>query len=131
MKKVISFVLFLSMVFAFLPVQANQSLPSKINNVFLLEIEKSQNLIPLMVELKNDPVTVFAVNSFESKNYYTLSTFDYGANGEELYRSNIISVQDLFLQKLQKQGISFSFKYRCTDVLNSVALDVKGSDIER
>jgi minor extracellular serine protease Vpr len=119
------------MVFAFLPVQANQSLPSKINRVFLLEIEKSQNLIPLMVELKNDPVTVFAVNSFESKNYYTLSTFDYGANGEELYRSNIISVQDLFLQKLQKQGISFSFKYRCTDVLNSVALDVKGSDIER
>lgn len=129
MKRVLCFVLFLSMVFAFLPVHANQSLPNKINVSFFTEVNTSKNLVPVMVELSDIPVTVYARKAFESNNYYNLSSFEYGSNGENSYRSNMILRQDHLLQKLEKQGISFLFKYRCTDVMNSLALEVKGTDI--
>jgi minor extracellular serine protease Vpr len=131
LKKVICLVLFISILFAFLPVYANQSLPNKINFAFLSEVENSKNLIPVMVELRNDPVVVYARNSFDSRNYFQLSSFEYGTNDEDSYRSNIMIQQDHFLLKLHNQGISFNYRYSCTDVLNSVALEVKGTEIEK
>lgn len=119
------------MMFAFLPVKASQSLSSKINSTFLTEVCNNRDLIPVMVELVDDPVTVYSSGKFKASHYFDSAKFDYGTNGEDLYRSKLVQKQDVFLKKLQQNGISFSFQYRCLDVLNSLALEVKGVDVKK
>jgi subtilisin family serine protease len=131
LKKVVSIVLFFTIVFAFLPVYANQSTPNKVSQTLISDVGMSKNLIPVMVELISDPVTVYSLQSFTSNHYYSSESFEYGSNGEEVYRDQLIEKQELFLQNLRDTNISFSFKHRCTDVMNSLALDVKGSDIKK
>jgi len=131
MKRNICFVLFVSMLFSLLPIQVNGIQNSKIDSQFLTEMRQEANIISIMVELSQSPVVVFSKQTFDQSNYFQNQPFEYGSNGEDFYRRSLLSAQETFLQKMRRSGISFVFRYQCTDVLNSVALSVKGKDIHK
>lgn len=129
MKKIVSFCLFVVFLFSFKPIHAQESFIQKMNPAFFNEVGLTHNLIPVMVELNQNPVAIYASKVYLQKNYFLTSSFEYGTNGEDAYRPLLVSQQDSVLQKLNQLGISFIFNYRCTDVLNSMALNVKGTDL--
>jgi len=131
MKKIVSILLFVLLVVSMKPVQAQEAYNKKINPTFLSEVGVNIDLIPVMVQLNQNPTVVYASNTYQQKNYFGTQSFEYGKNGEDLYRPLLVSQQDSLIQKLTQIGISFQFKYRCTDTLNSLAMDVKGSDLKR
>lgn len=131
MKWNIFIALFLIMIIFLFPIQTSGKQITKINTLFLKEMKQESKLVPIMVELNENPVVTFSKNIFEQRSQYQNLKFEYGSNGEDLYRSKLLSMHDSFVQKLLKNGISLTFRYNCTDALNSVALNVKGSDIQR
>lgn len=87
------------------------------------------NLVPVMVELKTSPVVEFAWKTYLQKNYFQSSSFLYDPNRENEYRQSITLEQTQLIGDLHKQGVSFIEGYRCTDVINSIALEIKGNNL--
>ena len=131
MKKLVCLLLFLFLVGSLLSMNTNASAPEKINLSFLQEVSNDPDLISVLVELKSDAVVAFAWKSFQQRNHFQTNSFVYGSNDEDKYRSKVTAEQDHWVKELSHQGISFHERYRCTDVMNSVALDVKGTDLSK
>jgi minor extracellular serine protease Vpr len=101
---------------------ALQSEQQSIDLHFLAQVSSTKSLVPIMVELKKDPTLDYI------KVWRNLTISE---RGRIDYRNILSSYQDDWLKNLQKQGISFIKTGSCTDTINMVALEIKGTDIDR
>jgi minor extracellular serine protease Vpr len=134
MKKIV-FLLFLTCCLigvSIYPVQGSFDRKSNSHNVFIedsvLSKQKDTTLIPVIVEL-SEPCVVE-----QSDRHVTMTSF-YDMNQDFIldysFEPSVLSQQESFLSYLDRNGISFrDTGNHCTIIANSVALDVKGTDIK-
>jgi minor extracellular serine protease Vpr len=93
-----------------------------INQNFLSEVSSLKSLVPVIIELKQEP-TLDYFQAWKDQMFIE--------SNKSNYRDSIISYQDSWLKKLQNQGISFFRNGSCTDTINMISIQIKGTDVEK
>lgn len=125
--------LFLFFVSSFMQVIAQtkiDSFDSKIDSSFPDYLFKLSKKVPVIVELNNEPVVLYSLKLFNNQYYFEKTDFSSDYFDTD-YNIDLIKVQNKFLNWLNRNDIYFKIRARCTYVINSVSLDVKGRDIQR
>jgi len=103
---------------------------SKIDSSFPTNIFRLSKEVPVIVELNNEPVVLYSLKLFNNQYYFEKTDFSSDYFDTD-YNIDLIKVQNKFLNWLNRNDIYFKIRARCTYVINSVSLDVKGMDIQR
>ena len=102
----------------------------KIDPVFLASNINIHKRIPVIVELNSEPVVTYSEKIYKLNNYYRPLEFNFD-HLDKSYEHNLIQSQDQFLKWLDNNNIDYVFKYRCTNVLNSISIDVIPNNIQK
>lgn len=122
--------LFYSLVFPIPRILARDiSNTSKIDSKFLRDIRSSLNLVPILVELNDEPVLDWNKKQTAFFHYFEKVDLESNSIESEKYREKIESIQDIWLNSIRNKGISFQANGSCADVINMVRMDVRGSDV--
>ena len=103
---------------------------SKIDSSFPTNIFRLSKEVPVIVELIEEPVVPYSFKLFNNQYYFKKTNFS-SENFDTNYEINLIQNQNEFLNWLNCNDINVKIRARCTYVVNSISLDVKGWDIPR
>lgn len=104
------------------------SLSSKIDSSFPVNIFTLSKKVPVIIELSDDPVVSYSLKQFNNKFYFKETYFnsDYF---DKNYEFKLIETQNKFLDWMRNNEIYFNLRARCSYVINSLSVDIRGWDI--
>ncbi len=104
---------------------------SKIDPTFPEEVFTQSKKFPVIIELMDEPVVSYSLKLF-NKNFLVFREENFSPDYlDKDYEVNLIKAQNDFMHWMKKNEIYFNFRVRCTNVINSLSINVKGWDIPR
>jgi subtilisin family serine protease len=130
MKKNMAILLSLLLVFLTLPAWAKESNKHKIDQAFLQELVNSKLPTPVIVELKDDPVSLYLIRyKMQQERLGLTLDLDEEQSIAEQYRIQLNQKQKSILESIKKRDQKIVFSNDFTEVINGFALRVPGDSL--
>ncbi len=137
-KKLVVLLLLCSVLFSFNRAQAFSYDQQKIDPLFLGEVKNTEEWIPVLIELKDDPgitwwsnARSFLMRSNRHDFSSSLSEQDKMFHFIEPYEQSLRSRQANFLRKITAEGIRFIPRHQISLTINAISGEVLGTDLPR
>lgn len=113
-----------------IPAWAKESSILKIDQSFVHELRSSQVFVPVIVELKDDPVSKYLLRYKAQQGKLGLEVdLEEEQRVSQLYRDQLFHKQESVLENLKKRNFNIEFTNDFSEVINGFALRIPGKDL--